>query len=151
MFGLTPYNKNQNSILRNEGGWDLRSVFNDFFSDSFLPTAFFSLGQSIRADIKENEKEYIVEAEVPGVHKEDIKVDLRDDVLTVSVEQNELVKEEKENYLRKERRYGSYSRSFYVEDVKNETVSAKYSDGILKIILPKDKSGRQEKHTIDIQ
>ena len=150
MFGLTPYNKKQDGLMRNDF-WNLRNVFDDFFSDSFFPTAFQTLGQSIRADIKENEKEYIVEAEVPGVRKEDIKLDLRDDVLTLSVEQNEIVNEEKENYLRRERRYGSFSRSFYVENVNNEEVSAKYNDGILKIILPKDQNSRKEKHKIDIQ
>jgi HSP20 family protein len=150
MFGLTPYNRRNNELVSRNGMFDFRNVFDDFFSDSFLP-GFFSVSNQMKADIRENEKEYVIDAEIPGVKKEDIKLELRDDTLTISVERNEQVNEERENYIRKERRYGSYSRSFYVENVKNEDVSAKYNDGILTVTLPKSKEAKEKHHRIEIQ
>ncbi|HEX3028276.1 MAG TPA: Hsp20/alpha crystallin family protein [Clostridia bacterium] len=148
MFGLTPYNRKSNEIAGRNNVWDLRNVFEDFFSDPFFPVMS---GNPIKADIRENEKEFIVDAEIPGVKKEDIKLDLRDDTLTISVERNEQVSEERENYIRRERRYGSVSRSFYVENVKNDAVTAKYDSGILTIVLPKDDKGGTNRHKIEIQ
>lgn len=150
MFGLTPYNKRDREIAGKVNPFDLRSVFDDFFSDSFFP-AFITSGNQIKADIRETEKEYVIDAEIPGVKKEDIKLDLRDDTLTIAVEHNEQVDEERENYLRRERRYGSYSRSFYVENVNHENVTAGYKDGILTVKLPKAQDGRERKRNIDIQ
>jgi len=135
MFGLVPFRNNKISDRGNF--FDVPSIFNDFFNDSVFGFGDF---HSIRADIKENEKEYIIEAEIPGVKKEDIKLDLRDDRLTISVERSEETKEERSNYIRRERRYGSISRSFYVENVKNEDVTAKYENGILSIVLPKSET-----------
>jgi len=149
MFGLTPYNRKNNEISDRNDIWDFRSVFENFFNDSFFSA--FSSSHSIKADIRENEKEYIVDAEIPGAKKEDIKLDLRDDTLIISVEQSEQVNEERENYIRRERRYGSVSRSFCVENVKNEAVTAKYDNGILSIVLPKDEKGRNNRHRIEIQ
>lgn len=150
MFGLTPWNRKGNEIARRSDPFDLRSVFDNFFDDAFLPSVFAS-AHPIKTDIRETEKEYVVEAEIPGASKEDIKLDLRDDMLTISVERNEQVNEENDRFIRRERRFGSYSRSFYVENVKHEGVTAKYENGILKVTLPKAEEGRERKHTIDIQ
>lgn len=150
MFGLTPYNRKNEDQLRKNGFLSLRSMFDDFFSEPGFST-FLEAGNSMRADIRESEKEYIVEAEIPGARKEDIKLDLRDNTLTVAVTHDEQINEEKENYLRKERRFGSYSRSFYVENVKNEDVTAKYDNGVLTIKLPKTEDRNKDKHRIEIQ
>lgn len=150
MFGLTPFNRRQNGMIRRGGPVDFRDIFDSFFNDSFFP-AFFPEGSGIRADIRETDREYIVDAEVPGVNKEDIKLDLKDDVLTISVERNEQLNEERENYIRRERRYGSYSRSFYVENVRHEDVTAKYKDGILTVVLPKAEGENNRKRRIEIQ
>lgn len=150
MFGLTPYNKRSSGLARRNDLFDLRNIFDDFFSDSFMP-AFFNSANPIKADIRETEKEYIIDAELPGIKKEDIKLELRDDTLTISVEHNEQVNEERDNYIRKERRYGSFGRSFYVENVRNENVTAKYNDGILTVTIPKAEDGKEKNHKIDIQ
>ena len=149
MYGLIPFGKRGNSVKRNDV-FDFKSVFDDFFNDSFFPVAF-TRSAGIKADVRETDKEYIVEAEIPGVKKEDIKLDLRDDTLTILVEHNEEVNEERQNYIRKERRTGSFSRSFYVENVKNEDVKAQYKDGILSIELPKSEETKVRKHNIEIQ
>lgn len=151
MFGLTPFNnRRENGLSKRHDIFDVRSMFDEFFNDSFFP-AFSSAGASMRADIRDTEKEYIIEAEIPGARKEDIKLDLRDDVLTISVEHNEQVNEERDNFIRKERRYGSFSRSFYVDNVKPEGVTAKYEDGILSVNLPKSDENNNKRHKIDIQ
>jgi HSP20 family protein len=156
MFGLTPYNRrnrgltNRDSIWGKDGILNVRGFFEDFFNDPFF-TGLSAAVNPVKADIRENEKEYLIEAELPGVKKEDIKLDLRDDVLTISVENNIETNEERDNYIRRERRYGSFSRSFYVENTDHEAITAKYNDGILSIKLPKSEEARKKGYNIDIQ
>ncbi len=150
MFGLTPYNRKSNGLRRRNDFFNAMGFFDEFFNDSQFPAVFASKN-GIRADIKETEKEYVVEAEIPGVKKEDIKLELKNDVLTISAEQNEEINEEKDNYIRRERRYGSFARSFYVDNVKNEGVTAKYEDGVLKITLPKADTPKEENKRIEIE
>ncbi len=150
MFGLIPYNRRTNSIATRNDPFDLVSVFDDFFNDSFT-SGFFTSARTIKADIREMDKEFVIEADMPGVKKEDIKLELRDGVLTIGVEHNEQVDDKRENYIRKERRYGSYSRSFQVDGVRQEDVTAKYSDGVLTVNLPKSELGKVSTHKIAIQ
>jgi len=124
-----------------------RDIWDDFFSSSMLPV---NMAGSFRADIKENEKEYIVEAELPGFNKDDIQIDLVDDRLTISARKNEEVNEERDNYIRRERRVGQVSRSFWVSGIKNDEVKAEYKNGLLRIILPKDNEGNRRGRRIDI-
>jgi len=120
---LVPYGrKNRGLSERPHDIFNIDNFFDGFFGDSFMP-AFFAGDAQIKVDIKENEKEYIVEADLPGVKKEEINVDLNNDRLTISVTRNEETNIEKENYIRKERRSGSYSRSFYVENVIENQIS----------------------------
>lgn len=124
-----------------------RDIWDDFFNSSMLPV---NMAGSFRADIKENEKEYIVEAELPGFTKDDIQIDLVDDRLTISARKNEEVNEERDNYIRRERRVGQVSRSFWVSGIKNDEVKAEYKNGLLRIILPKDNEGNRRGRRIDI-
>jgi len=105
----------------------------------------------MRADVRETEKEYIVDVEVPGVNKEDIKLDIKDDVLSICIEKNEEIKEERKDYIRRERRYDACSRSFLVPDIKHEDVKAKYNNGVLTVTLPKADEVKDKKREIDIQ
>jgi HSP20 family protein len=148
MFGLVPFSKKDGISTRNDF-LDLNSFFDNFFTDS-LTSGFFQASQPIKADIRETDKEYILEADMPGVKKEDIRLELRDGVLTVGVEHNEEADETRENYIRKERRYGSYSRSFQVDGVKQENVTAAYKDGVLTVNLPKTEETKPRTHRIDI-
>ncbi len=100
--------------------------------------------QIIKMDVKETAGGYVVRADIPGVKKEDIKVDVNGNVVSISAE----VKEEKEQkegarVIRSERYYGSMSRSFSLgQDVDDKAASAKYTDGVLELTLPK-KAGSQ--------
>lgn len=150
MFGMVPFNRRNSGMARRGDFTDVKSIFDDFFSDAFIP-GVFSGNHPMRADIRETEKEYVIEAEIPGVRKEDIKLDLRDDVLTIAVEHNEEINEERDKFIRKERRFGSYSRSFYVDNVANEAVTARYNNGVLTVTLPKQEGEKSRRHNIEIQ
>lgn len=119
----------------------------DFFNRDIQRT----FSPSIRADIRETEREYIIEAEMPGFRKEDIGVELVDDQLTISAKREEHVDEENRDYIRKERRYGSVNRSFSVQGIKQEETRAEYRDGVLHITLPKDEEAIERGRNIDIE
>ena len=147
MFGLVPFNR-RNGLASRRDFFSIDNFFDSFFNDSFA--GFFTAVNPIRADIRETEKEYIIEADLPGVRKEDIRLELEDGVLTLGVEQNEQIDEERENYIRRERRYGSYCRSFRVDGVKEDKVTAKYENGVLTVKLPKSEVSKPKTHRIDI-
>ena len=100
---------------------------------------FFLSAGTIKLDVQEKDEEYIVEAEVPGYKKEEISVDLSDETLTISAKREERKEEEKKNYVHKERKYESASRSIYLPGAIEEGIKAKLSDGMLSINVPKNK------------
>ena len=94
----------------------------------------------MKTDIKENEDGYEVSIAMPGVKKEDIQAELKEGYLTVTAttKQDKDEKDDKGRYIRRERFYGTAKRSFYVgEDVKQEDIKAKYTDGVLVLDVPK--------------
>ena len=94
-------------------------------------------------DITEDEKKYVVKAEIPEMKKEDIKINVHDDVLTVSGERKYEKEEKGKKYHRVERAYGSFMRSFTLpEDADGTKVNAEYKDGILKVHLPKSEKAK---------
>jgi HSP20 family protein len=93
------------------------------------------------ANIKETNENFQIELAVPGLKKEDIKIDLDQDVLTISSEQKEEKTEERDNYTRREFNYSSFSRSFYLPEIADtDKISAEYKDGVLNILIPKKES-----------
>ena len=110
-------------------------MFNDFFNDDMLSK--FNSSGSFKTDIKETPEEYIVHAELPGVKKEDIKIDYNNNYLTISATRNNESEEKKDNYIRRERSYGSVSRGFYISNVNKDSIKAKFDNGVLNIELPK--------------
>ncbi|MEE3393044.1 MAG: Hsp20 family protein [Lachnospiraceae bacterium] len=118
------------------------SLFDDFFDDSFAApmNKFYHSSDIMKTDIYDNGDSYEIGIELPGIKKEDIKVQLKEGYLTVSAETKKKndEKDEKGKYIRKERYYGSSSRSYYVGDeIKDDDIKAKFEDGILKITIPK--------------
>ena len=112
------------------------NIFEEAFNDWFRP-AYQHAGSVMKTDIKETEKGYELEVEMPGFDKKDISVSLEDGYLTVSAEKQEKEESgEKKNYIHRERSF-SAKRSFYVGDVEEETVNAKYENGVLTLIVPK--------------
>lgn len=127
MYGLTPFGG---------AGFDLWNAFNDFdksFFGSKMPI------NNCRTDIRDAGDKYIMEAELAGFDKEDISLDISGEQLTITAERrsDSGEKDDKGNYIRRERSFGSYKRSFGIGDVNAEAVSAEYKNGILTIELPK--------------
>ena len=96
---------------------------------------------SCRTDIRDDGEKYVMESELPGFEKEDIKLDINGSQLTIAAEHstNKDEKDEKGNYIRRERRFGSYKRSFDISDVDAEGITAEYKNGVLVLELPKKK------------
>jgi HSP20 family protein len=102
-------------------------------------------------DIKETDKDFIIHAELPGVPKENINIQLENGILTISGEKQEEKKEEKEKYHRIERSYGKFSRSMTVpEGVTTDQIKAKFDNGILEISFPKPPEPKKEVKKITI-
>jgi HSP20 family protein len=101
-------------------------------------------------DISENDKEYTLTAELPGIDAKDLDITLSDGILTVKGEKKQEKEDKGENYHRIERSYGSFQRSFHIpEKVKTEKVDANFKDGILKLILEKDEKSETKKITVN--
>ena len=115
------------------------NLIDRFFSDSLARTGGSSYSFVPKVDILENEKGYEVNLAVPGLSKDDFKIDLNDNFLTVSGERK-FSKEKKENNLHVvETQYGNFGRSFSLpENVDASKIQAAYNNGILEIFLPKD-------------
>jgi HSP20 family protein len=112
---------------------------NNYRNDNFLPSV----------DVSETDTQFHIEVELPGMNKEDITIDLEKSRLTISGERKRENKEEGKNFHRLESHYGTFSRSFYLPDTINEeTVNAKYENGILNITI--DKSEDKVKRNIEI-
>ncbi len=120
------------------------NLFDDFMDGFAFPTANWNYAKNtanvMKTDIKENDKGYELDVDLPGYKKEDVKAELKDGYLTISAS-NDNTKEEKDEdgkYIRKERYTGSVSRSFYVgKYVTEEDIHAKFENGILKLSVPK--------------
>ena len=118
------------------------NLFDEMFKDPFFTRPFEnSSTQIMKTDIHEKNGNYMIEMELPGYVKEDIKADLKDGYLTITASKNE-TKEEKDskgNCIRKERYTGTCNRSFYVgEQVTQDDIHASFKDGILSLQVPKD-------------
>lgn len=120
------------------------------FNESFFDTNTESVWTP-RVNITENEKNYEISAELPGVDKDDVKVDLKDNKLTIKGEKKLESKDEKENYIRVERNYGSFERSFYLNnDVDVTRLNASFKDGVLNILLPKKEEAQPKEINIEV-
>lgn len=131
------------ALIKSNGSSLLPSFtgFSDLFDiDRFFENEFpaLNLGTRIPAvNVKQNHKEYVVELAAPGLKKEDFKVDVDNNILTIQAEKEETKEEKENNYTRKEYNYNSFSRSFNLpESVKTDKVQATYENGVLKIALP---------------
>lgn len=136
-----------------------RNVRNDYdFFDEAMNELFPFFGYNrrrrtqnyMRTDVKENEKEYVMEVELPGLEKKDIGLSVKDGYLNISVQKSESEKDENEKYIRRERSF-SCSRSYYIGDVSKEEIRAKYENGILRVSIPKEQPKEPVSDKIEIE
>ena len=120
---------------------DFNSDFDHIF-DNFLGTSR-DIDISPRVDVEENDNEFVVSAELPGIKKDEIKVNFQDGIMTISGEKKFENEEKRKNFHRIERSYGKFSRSLeFTSNVVADKISADYKDGILSITLPKSEEAK---------
>ncbi|HSP87329.1 MAG TPA: Hsp20/alpha crystallin family protein [Ignavibacteriaceae bacterium] len=132
--------------LRELENWNerIQRFFNDFPSTdhNYFP----------HIDISDDEKNIYVEAEIPGVKKENVKVTLQDNILTITGEKKKETEEKNKNLFRSERVYGSFTRSFTLPgDINPDTVDAKFENGILNITISKSQPKKASEKFIEIK
>ncbi len=119
----------------------------DNMFDNIFNFSNFGFGnRMMNTDVKEAENHYQIEMELPGYNKEDIHADLKDGYLTISAEHKEEKekKDDKGNYIRRERRYGNCSRSFYVgNEITENDIKANFKNGILTLLVPKKEPNKE--------
>ena len=128
MFELMPF------------GYRRVSAYNPFRDLEEMSRSFWDNNNvsAFRTDITEKDGKYVLEADLPGFKKEDISVDIDKDCLTITAEHKSEEKEENaDSYIRRERYYGSYTRSFNVKGIDTEAITAAYNDGVLTLTMPK--------------
>lgn len=122
-------------------------VFGNFFNNDLLnfPQNFKEMNSSFpAANIKDNETEFNIELAIPGKKKEDFEIDVNENVLTISSQEEKSNEEKGENFTRKEFSYKSFKRSFRLPEIAEfEKSVAKYEDGILKIVIPKKQDKKE--------
>lgn len=123
-----------------------------FYFDNALDQFFENEGNKMKCDIYEKDNTYYVEMDLPGFKKNEIKIECNKGNLVVTAlkEENDEEKDESKKYLRRERVYGKYSRSFYLGDVNEDAIEAKFDNGTLSISIPKIDENKNKK-LIDIK
>ena len=142
MFGMLPFDRSDNNVFDT-----FDNFARDFFrrSNTDLP--------AFRTDIRDTGDSYVLEAELPGFRKEDISLDLKEGILTITATHSESSeqKDGEGSYIRRERRYGSFQRSFDVTGIEEKNITAAYENGVLSLTLPKAKPAEPEIHRIEIR
>lgn len=139
MLGLIPFGYVKDLTGKQEPEFkNLFDVFNTpFFKECDCASDFGK--DNFKVDVKDTGDGYELTADLPGMKKEDISLKYDNNYLVISANKNEEKNEQDEqgNYIRRERRYGSMSRSFYIDDIDESKVEAEFKDGVLKIDMPK--------------
>lgn len=123
---------------------------NGFFGD--LWDDFMDVSRNnalLKSDVYEDNDNYIIEVDIPGYTKENVSIDYENGYLTVVAVRSSNVSDDK--YIRKEKFYGEYKRSFYIGEVNEDDISATFHNGVLKIIFPKTSVKQEHKRKIEIE
>ena len=144
MFEMMPFTRNRGVDLYNPFR-DLEELERSLFSNSGV--------SAFKTDIRDTGDAYVLEADLPGMKKEDIHIDIDGERLSISAERNAVKEEKDENggYIRCERTYGSFSRSFDISGIRAEDISAAYEAGVLKLTLPKQSKALPASRRLEIQ
>ena len=144
MYEMMPFTRSH--------GVDLYRPFRDLEE---LERSLFANGSAaaFKTDIRDTGDAYVLEADLPGMKKEDIHIDVDGDRLSISAERSAVREEKDENggYIRCERSYGSFSRSFDISGIQGEDISYAYADGVLTLTLPKQNKAVPASRRLEIQ
>ncbi len=134
MFGVTPFN---GRAIRNNNEPDaFRELIDDFFRDDFFP--FRNLRyDTFKVDVEEKDDAYLIEADMPGIKKQDIHLEYHDGLLNISINHEESKEEKNKNYIHRERKQSAMQRTLNLGELDEEKIEASLKDGILTIKAPK--------------
>lgn len=134
MFELIPFDRTIRRMATFDPFREMDNLERSFFGEGNVVSAF-------RADVSDTGDAFKLEAELPGFSKDDLKIDIENDCLTISAERklDTTDEDKKTNFIKRERFYGSYSRSFDVTGIDVDGIDASYTDGVLTLTLPKKK------------
>ena len=135
MAGLIPFNRKRNEIM-DIGFNDFSNMLDDFFTGNWQQRSLS--GDTFKIDIQDSDNEYVVEAELPGVKKEDIEITLNEGRLNLSVKKEEVTENKNRRYIHRERKFSQMSRSILLADANQDNIQAKLNDGVLTIVIPKE-------------
>ncbi len=147
MMRLIPNNRD-NGLAKKSDPFDklFESFFNDFDEDFFSPLGNLnSKFNCFQVDVIDNEDAYIIQADLPGMEKENVQIEYDNNYLTIIAKREEKTASDKDNYIRRERRAGEFRRSFYIENIDMNQVDASFENGVLTINLIKVKPTGQKK------
>ena len=133
MFELIPFDRTIRHMTNFDPFRELDNMERSFFVNGSVVSAF-------RTDVSDTGDAFKLEAELPGFSKDDIKIDIENDCLTISAERKFDDEDKKKNFVKRERFYGSYSRSFDVTGIDTDAIEASYNDGVLTLTMPKKKA-----------
>lgn len=141
MFDLIPFEHRTGNMF---------DYFDRMMNDNFFGGMEKELAPC-RTDILDKGDKYVLKADMPGFHKEDIKIDIAGDQLTITAEHKEETKDDRKDYVRRERRYGALTRSFDIEGIDAGSISASYDNGVLQLELPKMVETQPAARTVEIK
>lgn len=145
MFELIPF------FTRRTG--DLPNAFDPFRNYDDIERAFFGGAKhTFATDIRDNGDRYTLETDLPGFSKDDIKIDISDETMTVSAERHSDAEDKHKNgnYIRIERSYGRYSRSYDLSEVEADKITARFENGVLTVELPKKEEKAPKSRQLEI-
>ncbi len=148
MASLVPFNRR--SKLAGSSFDDFYGMLDDFFTSDVMPRRSLNR-DTFKLDVEEKETEYLIEAELPGVKKDEITLEMNEGHLRIQIQREENIEEEKRNFVHKERKFSSMSRSIYLKDSKSEDIKAKLDNGVLSITIPKEEHLEKKSNQIEIE
>lgn len=135
MSGLVPFNRRRADIM-STGFDDFQNMLDDFFVEGW-PLRRSLAADTFKIDVQDNENEYVIEAELPGIAKEEVSVSLDDGRLKIAVNKEENIEKEEKNYIHRERRCTAMARNVFLANPDGEGTQAKLDNGVLTVVVPK--------------
>ena len=144
MFELIPFDRHMRRMANYDPFRELEEMERHFWGNGSAVSAF-------RTDVVDTGDAYQLQAELPGFKKEDITIDVENDVLTISAERKLDEEDKQPNFVKRERFYGSFSRSFDVSGINVDGIEASYTDGVLSLTMPKKVETVPAKKSLEIK
>ncbi len=140
MANMVPFGGRNRSLM---GSDDFYNMIDNFFGEPWFMGRYGR--DTFKVDVQQKDGEYLIEAEIPGVKREEVNLELSGGSLLIGVKREERVNEEGKDYIHRERRYSSMSRSIYLPDAVKEGIRAKLDDGVLRVTVPRSKEADNTK------